>query len=109
MRTTVRINNKNVIEVLPLLSTDTKLSEETQLTLSSSIFQNFSTRDTPKDPIRFKTFTVIIMNDAIENITIRKLQEEFMVLFFDILLVKPTYKITKFTDFETETDFQELT
>ena len=29
----VRINNKNVIEVLPLLSTDTKLSEETQLTL----------------------------------------------------------------------------
>ena len=49
------------------------------------------------------------MNDAIENITIRKLQEEFMVLFFDILLVKPTYKITKFTDFETETDFQELT
>ena len=29
----VKINNKNVIEVLPLLFTDTKPSEETQLSL----------------------------------------------------------------------------
>jgi len=33
------------------------------------------------------------------DITKWKLQEQFMVLFFDILLVKLTYKITKFTDF----------
>ena len=31
-----------------------------------------------------------------------------MVLFFDILLVKLDYKITKFTDFETETNIFKL-
>lgn len=31
-----------------------------------------------------------------------------MVLFFDILLVKLNYKITKFTDFETEINISKI-